>query len=169
MPGVDFVATGGYVTNASELLRQDSFKDFVDWANETYDLVLIDAPPVLLVADAGIIGQLAGTVFVIARQGTTSVAELRESVRRFEQVGVPIRGVIFNDMTRVRAVTAMRTPLTVIRATVSRKTRAWRSAEFDESVKQEAHHGEPVVGFFHSADECGRARVNGDKESIAKA
>lgn len=99
MPGVDFVATGGYVTNASELLRQDSFKDFVDWANETYDLVLIDAPPVLPVADAGIIGQLAGTVFVIARQGTTSVAELRESVRRFEQVGVPIRGVIFNDMT----------------------------------------------------------------------
>lgn len=99
MPGVDFVATGGYVTNASEMLREDSFKDFVDWANETYDLVLIDAPPVLPVADAGIIGKLAGTVFVIARQGATSVADLRESVRRFEQVGVPIRGVIFNDMT----------------------------------------------------------------------
>ncbi|WP_321852860.1 hypothetical protein [Paraburkholderia tropica] len=26
-----------------------------------------------------------------------------------------------------------------------------------------------MVGFFYSADECGRARVNGDKESIAKA
>jgi tyrosine-protein kinase Etk/Wzc len=38
-------------------------------------------------------------VFVIARQGATSVADLRESVRRFEQVGVPVRGVIFNDMT----------------------------------------------------------------------
>jgi tyrosine-protein kinase Etk/Wzc len=99
MPGVDFVATGGYVTNASELLREGSFKHFVDWANEAYDLVLIDAPPVLPVADAGIIGKLAGTVFVIARQGATSVSELRESVRRFEQVGVPIRGVIFNDMT----------------------------------------------------------------------
>ena len=98
MPGVDFVPTGGYVTNASELLREASFKEFVDWANETYDLVLIDAPPILPVADAGIVGKLAGTVFVIARQGATSVAELRESVRRFEQVGVPIRGVIFNDM-----------------------------------------------------------------------
>ncbi|WP_322030665.1 GNVR domain-containing protein [Paraburkholderia sp. J76] len=99
MPGVDFVATGGYVTNASELLRKDAFKNFVAWANMTYDLVLIDAPPVLPVADAGIIGKLAGTVFVIARQGATSVADLRESVRRFEQVGVPIHGVIFNDMT----------------------------------------------------------------------
>ncbi|QGZ60763.1 polysaccharide biosynthesis tyrosine autokinase [Paraburkholderia acidisoli] len=99
MPGVDFVATGGYVTNASELLRAHTFSDFVDWANSVYDLVLIDAPPVLPVADAGIIGQVAGTVFMVARQGATSVAELRESVRRFEQVGVPIRGVIFNDMT----------------------------------------------------------------------
>ncbi|MFC6141545.1 GNVR domain-containing protein [Paraburkholderia silvatlantica] len=99
MPGVDFVATGGYVTNASELLRKDAFRNFVAWANSTYDLVLIDAPPILPVADAGIIGKLAGTVFVIARQGATSVADLRESVRRFEQVGVPIRGVIFNDMT----------------------------------------------------------------------
>ncbi|RQH04143.1 GNVR domain-containing protein [Paraburkholderia dinghuensis] len=99
MPGVDFVATGGYVNNASEMLRDDAFKDFVAWANEAYDLVLIDSPPVLPVADAGIIGKLAGTVFMIARQGTTSVADLRESVRRFEQVGVPIRGVIFNDMT----------------------------------------------------------------------
>ncbi|MBN3852578.1 AAA family ATPase [Paraburkholderia sp. Ac-20340] len=99
MPGVDFVATGGYVSNASELLRDSSFQHFVDWANAAYDIVLIDAPPVLPVADAGIIGKLAGTVFVIARQGATSVADLRESVRRFEQVGVPIRGVIFNDMT----------------------------------------------------------------------
>lgn len=99
MPCVDFVATGGYVRNASELLREDSFKDFVDWANDTYDLVLIDAPPILPVADAGIIAKLAGTVFMVARQGATSLADLRESVRRLEQVGVPVRGVIFNDMT----------------------------------------------------------------------
>ncbi len=98
MPGVDFVATGGHVTNASELLRASSFQTFVDWANEAYDVVLIDAPPILPVADAGIVGKLAGAVFVIARHGATSLAELRESVRRFEQVGVPISGVIFNDM-----------------------------------------------------------------------
>jgi tyrosine-protein kinase Etk/Wzc len=29
----------------------------------------------------------------------TSVSDLRESVRRFGQIGVPIRGVVFNDMT----------------------------------------------------------------------
>lgn len=98
MPGVDFVANGGYVTNASELLRDPGFTRFVQWADQTYDVVLIDAPPILPVADSGIVANLAGTVFLIARHGITSLSELRDSVRRFEQIGVPIRGVIFNDM-----------------------------------------------------------------------
>jgi tyrosine-protein kinase Etk/Wzc len=99
MPGVDFVANGGYVTNASELLKSRSFQRFTQWADGEYDVVLIDAPPILPVADSGIVANLAGTVFLIARYGVTSVSELRESVRRFEQIGVPIRGVIFNDTT----------------------------------------------------------------------
>ena len=99
MPGVDFVANGGYVTNASELLRHANFRRFVEWADGEYDVVLMDAPPILPVADSGIVAHLAGMVFLVARQGVTSVTELRESVRRFEQIGVPIRGVIFNDMT----------------------------------------------------------------------
>lgn len=99
MPGVDFVANGGYVANASELLRHPNFTEFAHWANGEYDVVLIDAPPVLPVADSGIVANLAGMVFLVARHGVTSVSELRESVRRFEQIGVPVRGVIFNDMT----------------------------------------------------------------------
>jgi tyrosine-protein kinase Etk/Wzc len=99
MPGVDFVANGGFVPNASELLRHDNFARFVQWANGAYDVVLIDAPPILPVADSGIVANLAGTVFLVARFGVTSVSELRESVRRFEQIGVPIRGVIYNDVT----------------------------------------------------------------------
>ncbi|MFP6556764.1 GNVR domain-containing protein [Paraburkholderia sp. B3] len=99
MPSVDFVANGGYVTNASELLKSGSFQRFAQWADGVYDVVLIDAPPILPVADSGIVANLAGTVFLIARHGVTSVSELRESVRRFEQIGVPVRGVIFNDMT----------------------------------------------------------------------
>lgn len=99
MPGVDFVANGGYVANASELLRHARFRRFVEWADGEYDIVLMDAPPILPVADSGIVARLAGTVYLVARQDVTSVTELRESVRRFEQIGVPIRGVIFNDMT----------------------------------------------------------------------
>ncbi|GAB2880779.1 polysaccharide biosynthesis tyrosine autokinase [Paraburkholderia jirisanensis] len=99
LPGVDFVASGGFVPNPSEILMHNKFLEFTQRVEQEYDVVLIDAPPILPVADSGIVAKLAGNVFVIARQGVTNLAELRESARRFAQIGVPIRGVIFNDMT----------------------------------------------------------------------
>ncbi len=99
LPGVDFVASGGFVPNPSEILMHSKFLAFTQQVEEEYDVILIDAPPILPVADSGIVAKLAGNVFVIARHGVTSLAELRESARRFAQIGVPIRGVIFNDMT----------------------------------------------------------------------
>ncbi|MFC0398968.1 GNVR domain-containing protein [Paraburkholderia rhizosphaerae] len=99
LPGVDFIASGGFVPNPAEVLMHPKFISFAQRVEQEYDVVLIDAPPILPVADSGIVAKLAGNVFVIARQGVTNLAELRESARRFAQIGVPIRGVIFNDMT----------------------------------------------------------------------
>jgi tyrosine-protein kinase Etk/Wzc len=98
LPGVDFVANGGYAANASDILRHPNFLKFTQQVDSEYRVVLIDAPPILPVADSGIVGNIAGTVYLIARYGVTTAAELRESMRRFEKIGVPIRGVIFNDM-----------------------------------------------------------------------
>jgi tyrosine-protein kinase Etk/Wzc len=88
--------------SASEILKHRNFLAFAQQADSEYDVVLIDAPPILPVADSGIVASLAGMVFVIARHGVTTVEELRESARRFEQIGVPIRGVIFNDAMPTR-------------------------------------------------------------------
>ncbi|WP_260858489.1 GNVR domain-containing protein [Paraburkholderia sp. BCC1885] len=98
LPGVDFLANGGYVQNASEILKHRNFLAFATQADSDYDVVLIDAPPVLPVADSGIVASVAGMVFLVARHGVTTVEELRESTRRFEQIGVSVRGVIFNDV-----------------------------------------------------------------------
>lgn len=100
LPGVDFVACGEWRTNPSEILMHRDFLAFMRRAESEYDIVLIDSPPILPVADSGIVAKLAGTVFMVARYGVSSLADMRESARRFAQIGVPIRGVIFNDMSR---------------------------------------------------------------------
>lgn len=100
MPGVDLVACGEYRSNPGEILMHRDFLAFMRRAESEYDVVLIDSPPILPVADSGIVAKLAGTVFMVARHGVSSLADMRESARRFAQIGVPIRGVIFNDMSR---------------------------------------------------------------------
>jgi tyrosine-protein kinase Etk/Wzc len=55
-----------------------------------YDLVLLDPPPMLAVADALIIGAHAGAVFIVAR-GQTTEGEINESIKRLNHAGISPR------------------------------------------------------------------------------
>jgi tyrosine-protein kinase Etk/Wzc len=62
-----------------------------------YDLVIIDTPPVLAVSDTQVLAPVAGTVFLIAKANVTAIGEIHESVKRLQQSGVAVKGVVFND------------------------------------------------------------------------
>ncbi|HAV5984679.1 MULTISPECIES: tyrosine-protein kinase Wzc [Serratia] len=100
IPGMDFIPRGQIPPNPSELLMSSRFNELIDWASKNYDLVLIDTPPILAVTDAAIIGHHAGTSLMIARFGMNTVKEIEVSIRRFEQNGVDIRGVILNAVEK---------------------------------------------------------------------
>ncbi|MGP1205752.1 tyrosine-protein kinase Wzc [Serratia sp. CY47279] len=98
--GMDFIPRGQVPPNPSELLMHSRFSELVEWANENYDLVLIDTPPILAVTDAAIIGHHVGTALMIARFGMNTVKEIEVSIRRFDQNGIEIKGVILNAVER---------------------------------------------------------------------
>lgn len=98
--GLDFIARGQVPPNPSELLMHPRFSALLEWANEHYDLVLVDTPPLLAVTDAAIVGRLAGTVFLVARFAVTAAKEVEITQRRLEQNGIEVKGVILNAMER---------------------------------------------------------------------
>ncbi|MGL4480908.1 MAG: tyrosine protein kinase, partial [Lactococcus garvieae] len=83
-----------------ELLMHPRFKALLDWASEHYDFVLVDSPPILAVTDAAIIGQHAGTSLLVARFAKTAVKEVDVAVRRFEQNGIAIKGILLNAVEK---------------------------------------------------------------------
>ncbi|MGU7783023.1 polysaccharide biosynthesis tyrosine autokinase [Burkholderia sp. PU8-34] len=95
---LDIVTTGTLPPNAATLLLNKNWAFFVKEASAKYDIVLIDAPPVLAVTDAAIMASVAGTVFLVARFGQTRVGEVVESVKQLAQSGSRVSGLIFNDM-----------------------------------------------------------------------
>jgi tyrosine-protein kinase Etk/Wzc len=95
---VDFIATGAVPPNPSELLGHSHIKKLLDGFSKDYDYVLIDTPPVLAVADTLILGPYAGSVFMVARAAQTTVGDIKESIKRFGQVGIPINGVVLNGI-----------------------------------------------------------------------
>ncbi len=65
-----------------------------------FDYVIIDTPPVLAVTDAAIIGRYVGTSLLVSRFDKTPVNEMLHTIKRFEQNGVNIKGVILNGVER---------------------------------------------------------------------
>jgi tyrosine-protein kinase Etk/Wzc len=95
-PGLDFLANGKTPPNPAELLMSDQMSRLLDSVGDSYDMVLIDTPPVLAVSDAAVLAHRCGTVFLVTRFGTTSVDEVRESVKQLRHANVELKGVIFN-------------------------------------------------------------------------
>ncbi|BEL79523.1 MULTISPECIES: tyrosine-protein kinase Wzc [Serratia] len=96
----DFISRGKVPPNPSELLMHNRFKELLDWSSKHYDLVLVDTPPILAVTDAAIIGKNAGTTLMVARFGVNTPKEVDVSIRRLEQNGIDVKGVIINAIIK---------------------------------------------------------------------
>lgn len=97
-PNLHVITSGSYPPNPSELLLTEQFKAFMQQAQQEYDLVVIDTPPILAVTDAAIIGLQAAVNFLVLRSGMHQMREIEVAIRRFEQNGVNIKGCIFNGV-----------------------------------------------------------------------
>jgi tyrosine-protein kinase Etk/Wzc len=98
LPRLDFIATGGIPSSRTEFLMHTNFARLLNRLAEGYDLVLLDPPPVLALADSLIIGAQAGAVFLVVRAGVNGETDIIESIRRLNQANAPLHGIVFNDL-----------------------------------------------------------------------
>jgi tyrosine-protein kinase Etk/Wzc len=95
---MDFISTGTLPQHPSELLLRPNLSALLQQLSGSYDLVLIDVPPILAVADTMIIGAHAGAIYVMTRAGVTTAGEINESMKRLAQAGLAAKGILFNDL-----------------------------------------------------------------------
>jgi len=96
---LDLIPTGQLPTNRSDFLLHVNMGSLLDSVSANYDLVLIDTPPLLVAADALVIGNHAGAIFLLARASVTTDAQITESVKRMNHAGLSPQGVLFNNMS----------------------------------------------------------------------
>jgi polysaccharide biosynthesis transport protein len=100
--GLDCLVCGVTPPNPSELLSSERMKTLIDEAAEKYDVVLLDAPPLLNVADGRILSTMVEGTILVVKGGSTP----REMVRRAEiyisDVGAHLLGVVLNDINMRR-------------------------------------------------------------------
>ena len=91
-----FLPRGKPPLSPAELLLSPALEQVLHETGESFDLVIIDTPPLLAVSDAAIIGQHTGANLIVVRFDFTAQREVELCLRRFAQNGVAVHGAIFN-------------------------------------------------------------------------
>lgn len=92
---VGLVPVGSGIADGDGFFRASAFRRAMQRAREGADLLVVDSPPLLAVADASAIaGQVDGIVLVVVRG--TPLRLLEEMRHRLEFVGTPVLGYVFN-------------------------------------------------------------------------
>lgn len=97
---IDFIATGKYPHNPSELLMREHIGKFLNEVSARYDIVLVDTPPVLAVTDSTILMQHVGTNLMVVGSGKETLSEISHAIKRTKKNQITIQGLIFNNMVK---------------------------------------------------------------------
>ena len=96
MNGLWALGTQEVVKNPTELLGEQRMRSLVDELAGRFDIVLIDSPPVLPVADALILSSYADAVLLVVSAGHTRKAELRHAAEKLGHASAPVVGAVLN-------------------------------------------------------------------------
>jgi succinoglycan biosynthesis transport protein ExoP len=94
---LNLLTCGTLPENPAECLKTAELRRVLDGLRDSFDLIVIDTPPVLVSADAPILAPLVDGVLLVVRAGQT---EAEPAMRAYEQLaaaGAPILGTVLND------------------------------------------------------------------------
>lgn len=95
-PGLHVLPAGPMPANPAELLRGSRASDLVRQLRNDHDVVILDSPPVLPVADALLLSRQSDATLVVATAQQTTRRHLRRALEGLRQVDASLVGTVLN-------------------------------------------------------------------------
>jgi tyrosine-protein kinase Etk/Wzc len=102
-PGIDnlnILLAGTLPNLPSELLSSKEIDSVLKAFKNKYDVVVIDTPPVLAVADTLILAPHVDAVILVYKVGKTAKNAIMRAKAQLEAVNAPCKGVVLNNISR---------------------------------------------------------------------
>ena len=94
-----YVMTSGPIPpNPSELLASKQAAEMLKILSEKFDVVIIDTPPINVVADSLNLSNSISGILMVVRYGVTTEEELKEAVNRIELAKMNLLGFVLNNI-----------------------------------------------------------------------
>jgi capsular exopolysaccharide synthesis family protein len=105
VPGVSVLTCGAPAHSSANLLHSASLGELLAKLKQKYDMVLIDTPPMLQIADARLIGRMVDAVVLVARAGRTTRDAILAANQRLSEDRIRVLGTVLNDWDPKRSPT----------------------------------------------------------------
>lgn len=92
------VPSGGIPTDPAALLASAATEQLLLQARRAADLVIIDAPPILPVADASILASLSDGLLFVHDPSISTRAALTDSKSQLQAAGIEVLGSVYNNL-----------------------------------------------------------------------
>ncbi|WP_020560278.1 polysaccharide biosynthesis tyrosine autokinase [Thiofilum flexile] len=81
-----------------ELLSSKRLKQFIDQARRNFEVIILDGPPVLGLADSLLLSSLADSTLLAVNSRDTKVAAVQNAIKRLRQANSNLVGIVLNKV-----------------------------------------------------------------------
>jgi len=103
IPGVTFMSSGPLPRNPAELLAGPRFASLLATASANFDLVVIDGPPVVGLADAPLLASLVDGSLLVVDSSRTRRRVVQAAIKRLQFARANLVGVLLNKYDPAKA------------------------------------------------------------------
>jgi polysaccharide biosynthesis transport protein len=103
-PSIDILTAGPEPEDTVKLLSSQRMKELIELFEQNYDLVLIDASPILGTVDARIVASLCNGIVMVERMGKVTRTELTQATEILSKLN--LIGIIANEVSNSQKVLA---------------------------------------------------------------
>lgn len=96
---LDFIGSGSRGVSTPELLASPRMAYFMGTLKRTYDVIIVDCPPLASGGDPLILGSLTGNLAVVIRTGTTEKGLAQAKLDQLARLPIRVLGAILNDVS----------------------------------------------------------------------
>lgn len=92
------IPSGSERLESSELLSTNKLEEALEQLKKEFDMIIVDTPPVSVVADGFIISRIVDTNMIVLKHGNTEINELNKIKNNIQEIGGEVIGTVINKI-----------------------------------------------------------------------
>ena len=97
-PNLQILPMGHLPPNPAELLASEAMKALLTSLRETYDIILLDLPPIGVVSDAGVLADSVDRFLIAVRAYYSDTAGIRRILSEMQRISMHVGGFVLTDL-----------------------------------------------------------------------